>query len=631
MPPRKISTLILALGLIITAVVLLSGALREKIPALPEGAPLPVRFTGKVPTFKVPDFHFSFRQASHKPPEQRNSTSGESSWYNDWKWLNPFSSSVTLDENRSVLPPLGERPPIYTYYDPKATADKEQKEIDNVLLLTWRRAWWAQGFRPVVLGQAEATNNPLYQSLQGKGLPQALEFEFLRWMAWSHMGGGMLVSWHCFPMGSYGDELLSHLRRGQYPMLTRFEGFGAGFFAGGKPQIDQAIKDALGNLKLNSFKHVSEAVPSESFNVEQPTSIAFYESSTVTAKYPALAQKLVEDPVKGRLALNDLIIAHLHTIWQNSFSGGIAVLKPLPAHMSAVVAPALDLASMLAQCPATMVQSSCPPNAPKCFPCVASRMQISTPPTFRNVSNLYTIGTVPHPYTYVTLANQTDSISVRHIRRYTARDPYLMIVTRDILGDGRGGPSRLIGLKNAVASDYAVGRSLWMNVESLPTSLNKPPAGPKLSNAPPEPPKITLPGEWLEDLDWHFGFPIPRQTIPHGESLPPVPGPERWPKSPAGLPAERKKSWDPDPPTDKQMSMEVELLGKAREVLKSKDRRIARIKEVAEAWNLADTEAWKFVRAYRARSAVERQKWTEEEKGFAGQSAGKTKGRWFGL
>lgn len=93
----------------------------------------------------------------------------------------------------------------------------------------------------------------------------------------------------------------------------------------------------------------------------------------------------------------------------------------------------------------------------------------------------------------------------------------------------------------------------------------------------------------------------------------------------------KKKSWYPDPPTEQQMALEVELLGKARNVLKSKDPRVGRIKEVAEAWNLADTEAWKFVRAYRARSVVERFKWEEEEKGVGNSGTGQGQGRWWRL
>ena len=633
MPLRRTSTLLLLAAVIATTIYIFSVAYQHEPVLNDRGHSKAPSFTRKLPSFTVPDFRFSFRTASHKPPEQKNSTSGASSWFSDWKWLNPFSSSITLDENRSVLPPLHLRPPIYTYYDSTTTKEEASHKVDRQLLSTWRRAWWAHGFRPVVLGPADALNNPLYESLRvlDKGLPTSMESDLFRWLSWSHMGPGLLSNSLCLPMGAYDDLLLSHLRRGYYPELTRFDGLGSGLFAGDKAQIDGAIEAAFRNLKLNSFKTLLEAIPAEMFRLETSASLAYYDSVIIGSKYPTLAKALVDNPSKGRQALNDLIISHLHTTWQNTFSKGIAVLKPLPAHTSALIAPSFLLAQLLAQCRESILQSSCPPNKPRCSPCVASRMTISTPDAFRNTSSLYTIGTVPHPYTLITLNNQTDAITVTHIRRHTERDAWLVAVTKDILGSGRGGPSRLMGLKDAVASEYGLGRSLWLTVEHFPTSLTRalsPPSKAPSNDAHPEPEKTALPDDWLEQLDWHFGFPIPRTTIQHGESTPPVPGPERWPKSHPGLPAERKKSADPDPPSDKQMGIERELLGKAREVINSKDRRIGRMRDIAEAWNLADAEAWKFVRAYRARSQMERLKWEEDEKGY-GDRTGKGVGRWW--
>lgn len=165
------------------------------------------------------------------------------------------------------------------------------------------------------------------------------------------------------------------------------------------------------------------------------------------------------------------MIAHLHTVWQNTFSSGIAVLQPLPAHTFTLVKPAQDLAHLLTECPNSILQSSCPPNRPKCGPCVGSKMRITTAPAFRNTSSLFTIATVPHPYTMVTLANYSEAISVAHIRRHTDRDPWITAVTRDLLGNARGGPSRVVSLKDAVASDYGSSRSLWFTTEHFPASF----------------------------------------------------------------------------------------------------------------------------------------------------------------
>ncbi|KAJ9611785.1 hypothetical protein H2204_015211 [Knufia peltigerae] len=632
MPPRRFSRYLVVGAFFLIGIVIFSTTSNPAANALDEASSYREALRESLTNLNVP-FRFTFQRSAHKPPQQKNSTHGDSSWHSDWTWLNPFSSSITLDEERVVLPPLSDRPPVYTYYDTTVRRDENVKKVDRELLLTWRRAWWAHGFRPVILTEAEAMSHPLYQTMQAEKLPAALDQEYRQWMAWAHMGTGMLASWYCLPMGAYDDLLLSHLRRGQYPHLLRFEGLGSGLFAGEQTQIDNAIRAALENSKLkSSITSITEALGSEWFKVEQPTSIAHYDSQTIPAKYPILAEQILKDPSKGRRSLNQLMIAHLHTIWQNSFSSGIAVLQPLAAHTFSLVKPAKDLAGLLAECPASILQSSCPPNRPKCSPCIGSKMRINVAPSFRNTSSLFTISIVPHPYTMATLANQSDVLTVAHIRRHTDRDPWITAVTRDLLGDSRGGPSRVVSLKDAVASDYGSSRSLWFTTEHFPASFWPPPPPPKspTNDAHPKEEKIApFPEDWLEHLDWHFGFPIPRTTVSHGESLPPVPGPERWAKSPAGLPAERKKGSDPDPPSEEQAAIEVDLLLKAAKTIRSKDENLLEIRRVAEAWNLADTEAWKFVKSFRARQVVERLKFVEEESAYeTGGVRGKT--RWWG-
>ena len=53
------------------------------------------------------------------------------------------------------------------------------------------------------------------------------------------------------------------------------------------------------------------------------------------------------------------------------------------------------------------------------------------------------------------------------------------------------------------------------------------------------------------------------------------------------------------------------------------------IVDAVEKWNLADTEAWIFARAYSARRRMARKKWEEEEKSYVGsESKAYGKGRW---
>jgi len=73
----------------------------------------------------------------------------------------------------------------------------------------------------------------------------------------------------------------------------------------------------------------------------------------------------------------------------------------------------------------------------------------------------------------------------------------------------------------------------------------------------------------------------------------------------------------------------VNLLRRARDTIHSKDQPLLKIRGVAEAWNLADTEAWKFVKSYRAREVVERLKFEEEESAFAAASGGRGNARWW--
>lgn len=601
MAPRRTAVLLGTIA--IFAVITLVFTLPNSIPAGPSLG----KFTDhkiaipKLPKTFSPSILNPFRPAAHAPPVQKNSTSGEASWYSNWNWLSPFSSSVTLDENRSLLPPLRDRPPIYTYYDPTTDKEQEIKDALNAILVTWRKAWWNKGFKPVILGPAEAMNNPMYAELQLKGLEPPLQTEMSRWLAWENMGTGILCHYLTLPMGAYEDPLLSYLRRGEYPLLTRFDNLGSGLFSGSKSAINAAVKQALANPELKSAKDFISAVSPETFEIDpKHDSLAYYNDATVKDKYPKIADEIVGAGAKGYQVLNKLIDSHLHSTWQNLFSNGIAVVKPQPEHMSTVIDPALKLANFLAQCPESPMPSSCPPNRPRCKPCVASTpLVISTPPAYRNTSGLYTIGTVPHPYTMAIMGSFRDDIDIRWIRRDSERDPWLSTLTKELLGTGVSGAPRVIKFKEAVASPHGTSHSLWITAEK---------AIPK-------------------DLDWYFGFSIPRNATDTGKSETPVPGPERRPKP------EHDPKNGPIPNED-DVRKEKELLERAIEFGRARTPEQEKLRGAIEAWNLADTEAWRFARAFLARHRVERLKWEEEEKKYAGGVGaegwkGEGTGRWF--
>ncbi|KAH8906565.1 hypothetical protein BR93DRAFT_958766 [Coniochaeta sp. PMI_546] len=574
-----------------------------------------------VPTQSVSRFHIpkSFKSkwskldpfhppAHDPPPKQANDTYNGMSWYSDWKWLNnPFSSTVTLDENRSLLPVLKRRPPIYCYYDHTVEKDEETKDAESDLLLTWRRAWWAQGFKPVILGPEEATHNPMYDELQTKtDFDPALKTAIMQWLAWENMGAGLLSHYLTVPMGAHDAPLLTWLRegdRGEYPKLTRWDGLDAGLFAGPKTGVAEAIKLAMATTNGNKTKDFLSAIPAdqvkELFTLDTQKSVAFYDAKTVQAKYPKVADVISKSGAAGLRQLNQLINAHLHATWMSQFPDGIAVLKPLPEHTTHLIAPAYELAQRLSHCPETPLPASCPPNNGKCSPCVSAHpMKISTPFRYRNQTTLFTLGTVPHPYTTALLSQipHSDRVSIPWLVRSSPRDPWLTAATKEIYTTGVSASTRVLRLKEAIGSESWSARSLWFSAE----------------REPPIP----------DDVDWRFGFAVPRQGswADDGRSETPVPGPERRPPPP---PADPK---DGPVPKKEELDLEPGVLRKAREVVKSKDKADVRVRDAVEAWNLADTEIWRFTRAFLARSRVERLKWEEEEARFAG-GAGSEKGR----
>ena len=487
--------------------------------------------------------------------------------------MNPFSSSITLDENRSVLPHLPERPYVYTYYDSNNKKDQEEENADAQLILAWRRAWYAQGFQPIVLGRGEAMRNPYYEAAQKLKLEPKMEQDLFRWLAWSHMGTGLLSDLLCFPMARYDDDMLTYLRRGAIPThITKFDKIRNCLFAGEKSTVDDAINEAIKKVgetkddQPNKPSSMLDLVPQDLFKVENPSAFAYYTSSTITSHYSGLAEHINSTPKSGRLALVELINAHLHTIFQNAFPAGIAVLKPFPEHTTALVEPSLRLAKALVQCPASPMPTSCPPNKPTCHTCGSGKpMRISQPTGYKNTTHLFTIGTLPHPFTLIGLQQNSEEVTTSHIRRETDRDAWLKEVTKDQLKTEIGGSPRAMFFKQAVASPAAVGSSLWMTVESLPAEAGQ-----------------ALPTELLDEFEWQFGFKIPRDN-----------------KVDAKNEGEKKETVQDTNPSKEGIEKEYELLQKAREILKSKDSNRISIKDVAEAWNLADTEVWRFVRAFR--------------------------------
>ncbi|KAI9718634.1 MAG: hypothetical protein M1828_006642 [Chrysothrix sp. TS-e1954] len=551
-----------------------------------------------------------FSQNVHEPPEQANSTHGDTKWYSHWNWMNPFSSLVSLDEQRAVLPTVPNRSPIYTYYEP--SENRKERDAEHELILTWRRAWWAKGFRPVVLGRGEAMKNPLYEQLQVRKFEPKVEEEIIRWLAWGHMGGGILANWLALPMGPYDDNLIEYLRRGEFLKVTRYKNLGSGLFAGSKDQINHSISKIIDANDKDQpggpFDIVGTAIVDS-----KADSIAFYNLETIKAKYEGVAAELAESKIKGLQSLRQLIDSHLQGTWQSAFTSGIAVIKPRPKHMTTLTGRGNQVAKILQKCVDSPAPKSCPPNRKSCKPCDPDRlMQINSPDTFLNKTSLFTVGPVPHPLTFNTAQHFRETLDVSFIRRNTLRDQWLEHVTRDLLGETISGPQRLVRFKEAVASAPGIWQSLWLTAES----------------------------EEPLELEWIFGFSMPQIDLRKPQKMVQV---KEKVQEEAKKMVERlnpldtlededshirKPASELDPKVSAEMDVAKEkvLMEHAHKMIKSKGKKEKATKAMVEAWDMADTEAWRFVRAFGMRRNVERHKWEEDEKKFAGAEGG---GRWF--
>jgi hypothetical protein len=628
MPPRRFQLLAIVVVLFVLALTTYGPrssaglptysdvASAVKNPHLPDAIKsphLPDAIKNPLPALPPNPFFGPATHSAPKPLVQPNSTVASPyspiAWFSDFKWRNPFSESLTFDENTSLLPPLPRRPSIFTYYDVPPKQDKAVTEAEHRLILAWRRAWWAQGFKPQVLSRAEAMQHPQYHLFQRIKLDAPVEAEVLRWLAWGHMGGGLLTSWLALPMAEYENPTLAFLRRHEYPTLSRFGSLNHAVFFGQPAAVDDAINKAMNNpLLRNTTANKSKItdlagkqggavvnlLPSGHVATDSKADgIAYYSLDVLGSSYKTILDKLTGDTkADGLDLLANLINSHLHLTFQAQHPEGLAVVKPLPEHTTALISEAIDIGRNLTQCPTSPMPESCPPNHSKCTPCsIKHPVKMQLVPEFVNTTKLFTIGTVPHPYTTNSLHYTRDNLDVTFLRKKANRNLWLSALTQKSIGKDHSETYRLLQFKDLVAAIPL--HTLWLTAE-----------------------RVTQ-----EDIDWIFGFKLPQNASATKEPTSPSEKSEVRVFPRPGFPEPIKGV---NAPEDGWIDKEGERLKKAREAIKSKDRFMRGIVDAVEKWNLADTEAWRFSRAYSARRREERKKWEKEEHRFAGseQNAG---------
>lgn len=609
MPPPRFQAAFLIALFVITSLTLYGAPTRHSLSTVPtynqvtEAVKHP-----HVP--ELPALPHPFGPAAHKPPAaQPNSTSASTTtyraieWLSDFKWRSPFSASITLDENRAVLPPLRPRPPIYTYFEANRNHGLDVTAAEHRLILAWRRAWWAQGFKPTVLSSAEAMKHPQYQLVQRMDLDPRIREELMRWLAWGTMGGGILTNYLALPMAEFENPMLSFLRRAEYPRLSRVRSLNAAVFFGQGTAVNDVLKktvyhellrdptankDKISQLADKDGGLVVNLLPSGDIAVDKKANaIAFYTTEILRAQYKVIADKFTNTTLAEAYGLlARLVNSHLHLTFQEQHPDGVFVAKPLPEHTTALMYEATDIARNLTQCPTSPMPKSCPPNRPKCKPCDPKKpLKLRESPELVNATRSFTIGTVPHPYTITSLHYTRDTLDAKFLRSDAKRDLWIWELTKKSISKTYTESYRVVQFKELVAA--APAHTLWLTAE-----------------------RVTK-----DDLDWIFGFTLPKLASAGSEPSSPRERPELvvFPRPGAPAPIDGQEV-----PDELWIEKEKERLGRARDAIKSKDKMMVAVVETVEQWNLHDTEVWKFSRAYSARRQMERKVWEEEEQKFAG-------------
>lgn len=459
---------------------------------------------------------------------------------------------------------------VFTYYEPPADKEKAKadEEATNALLLTWRRAWWAQGFAPIILTLADAKEHSLFTLAEkrGEAMSPEMKMDLRRWLAWGHVGGGALVSERVVPMGRRDDDTLQQLRQcGKFDQLSRYEEFAGRLYSSNKTAIDKVLTwvlDEKAKIDFARVKTVEDAIvnapdPAELpiIHVEpKPHALADYSPNVIDTLYPSLKLS----------SLPGLINSHLHSLFLSSHPDGITYLTPFSNRLAPLHTPALQLAQRLANCPISApekLRSSCPPNIPSCSPCT-KRAAISSRSSWENSTTAFLLGVVPHPFTTIQLANEEIRIAserkekaLKYLRRKQQRDPWVRKVTDEAFTQSHvGSQPRLILMKSAVVQQ----------------------------------PAAKLTGIWgteiggFGDVEWTLGFEV--ATL-EKLGVKEVPG--------AGKEGIRR--------LDEGLK-------------KVKACRGDRVCRAVEDWCLADTEIWRFVEAWRGRGEVEREGWKRGER-----------------
>ncbi|KAK9469823.1 hypothetical protein V1512DRAFT_19104 [Lipomyces arxii] len=519
------------------------------------------------------------------------------SYIHSTQWEVPFSFSVSnTDSDVAVLPPLVDRCPVYTFFDPNmAEAAGQNATTEARIIKVWKQAFWALGFRPTVLDLETAQQHKLYKSVNDLELKGEVAIDAMKYLAWSSVPIGMYSSYRLLPMTtSPTEDIFKFLRSCQYGPLITYKDVGTGLIVGSPEAVEDFVTRSYSEpqrgkaLSASNHKHTVE---------DETGMFAYYSTAVYTKLYSSIPEHL----------LPELMNSHLHSTWLSRFPEGISIVDPFPDTTHSIMFPSLATANALSTCPPTEYEPFCPPNIKSCFQCSKQLTTdfVKTVNRIPDSESKFVFITVPHPMTMLALSYGTPAITADIVRRRTGRDLFTRSITSEIISESVGSPHRVLELKRIAVANSEVLNTEYVSIFEAQFDL---------SNC------------MLDDnIRWAVGFnfaPISELEDSIDEFL--------------GAPKSKVISFDAlalEVSGCLSSSQYIDLQKESERIPSRKEgaaeqpvkissvltairdrvasRRVDRMKErnMIEAWNMADAEIWRFVKSLNERAHKEEQVW----------------------
>ncbi|CAN6606487.1 hypothetical protein TRVA0_003S01552 [Trichomonascus vanleenenianus] len=474
------------------------------------------------------------------------------------------------------LPPINNRCPVYTYFEP---TEQGAVEGESQVLEAWKKAWWAYGFKPVVLNATDCKKSPRYeQFMSDNKISEDFKYMHKKWFAWLGNDAGIYADRRVVPLPTTSEARvwLKNLRDCKFDRPTKYEGMDLDFIHGDITKIQRLLNSLMAGEAESSVYGSFE----DAFRTDEQPALAHYTNHNLNILFSGRMSdrlSLYDAPSKVASIMN----VHAHHEFLRRYPKGVAVVDPFvdfydddvtvaaarqhpPERVFSL--PAKHKAEHLMKCPSAsdVVSASCPP-----LPAVLEFAQslkendgitdFASPGIapglcgnpcadgqsvkYHSVSSLplpgsgmYTIIGVPHPLTALAILDRKKEPTTLDARKRLTRDVWLRQFADNYVPlESTSNAHRLFMGKDAIISRPTESNTTWFIWES-------------------ETP------ERQQMIDWDLGFST---------------GTEKW-------------------STQEVKSANLrEILGHSRNRVLSPDRN-DQLRAI-EAWNMADTELWRFL------------------------------------